>query len=89
GRALGMERLVALQDRNTHIEDYNVLNEYQEKQLIRRKRFAPGTKVVRLRHNKFSKMDSNYKPEICNVVASFNNGTCQLQDKVGCPLKRR
>jgi hypothetical protein len=90
GRALGMERLTELNDRNVQIEDYNVLNEeYDFKQVIKRKVYAPGTKVVRVRHNKFSKMDSHYKPEIFTVVSSFNNGTCQLADAVGRLLKRR
>lgn len=93
GRSLGMERLARLQDRNIQIDDYNILNpeqlEYDDKKIIRRRYYTPGTKVICVRHNKYSKMDSNYKPEIFTVVASFNNGTCQLQDKVGRLLKRR
>lgn len=89
GRALGMERLVELNDRNIQIDDYNTLEEYDYKQMVKQKFCAPGTKVVRVRHNKFSKMDSHYKPEVFMVVASFNNGTCQLADFVGRHLKRR
>lgn len=90
GRALGMERLTELNDCNIQIDDYNALNdEYDERQLIKRKTYAPGTQVVRVRHNKFSKMDSHYKPEVFTVVSSFNNGTCQLADSVGRLLKRR
>lgn len=56
GRALDMERLTELNDRNVQIEEYNVLNEeYDYKQVVKRKTYAPGTKVVRVRHNKFSK----------------------------------
>ncbi|KAL7321092.1 hypothetical protein PS15m_000906 [Mucor circinelloides] len=89
--ALGMDRLVELQDRNAQIEDFNALNnEYPLKPVVRqRKYFSPGAKVVRLRHNKYTKMDTNYKPEIFTVVASSNNGTCRLQDKAGRLLKRR
>lgn len=89
GRAMGMERLTQLSDRNIQVQDYNALNEYDPKPVIRRKYFEPGTKVVRVRHNKFSKMDTNFKPEIFTVISCFNNGTCQLADKVGRLLKRR
>ncbi|GAA5797899.1 hypothetical protein HPULCUR_003295 [Helicostylum pulchrum] len=52
GRALDMERLTELNDRNVQIEEYNVLNEeYDYKQVVKRKTYAPGTKVVRVRHN--------------------------------------
>ncbi|KAI8641369.1 hypothetical protein BD408DRAFT_433307 [Parasitella parasitica] len=68
GRALGMERLTQLQDRNIQVEDYNAIMEYPVKPIVRRKFFPP---------------------EVFTVVASFNNGTCQLQDKAGRLLKRR
>lgn len=89
GHALGFERLAKISDQNIQVEDYNVLNEYDLKVIKRRKWFAPGTHVVRVRHNKFSKMDSVYKPEVFTVVASFANGTCQLADQAGRLLKRR
>lgn len=91
GRSLGFERLAKLNDRNIQVEDYNVLNqiEYDYKHLHRNKTFEPGSKVVRVRHNKFSKMDSNYKPEVFTVIASYPNGTCQLADQVGRLLKRK
>ncbi|OBZ81681.1 Transposon Tf2-6 polyprotein, partial [Choanephora cucurbitarum] len=48
GRALGMERLVALNDRNVQIDYYNVLkDEYDAKPIVRRKYFESGTMVVR------------------------------------------
>ncbi|KAI8332330.1 hypothetical protein BD560DRAFT_341247 [Blakeslea trispora] len=90
GRALGMERLVALNDRNVQIDDYNVLkDEYDAKPIVRRKYFEPGTMVVRVRHNKFSKLDTHFKPQVFRVVSSFANGTCQLADQMGRLLKRR
>lgn len=90
GRAMGMERLNQINDRNIQIDDYNGLNnEYDFKPIVKKKYFAPGTQVIRVRHNKFSKMDSTFKPEVFNVVACFNNGTVQLSDRVGRLLKRR
>lgn len=91
GRALEMERLSKQTDMHIQIEDYNTLNqtEYDIKPVYRKKYFAPGTKVVRVRHNKFSKLDSTYKPEVFTVISSFANGTCQLADQVGRLLKRR
>ncbi|CEP10183.1 hypothetical protein [Parasitella parasitica] len=91
-KKLGFERLVELADRNLQVEDYNVSNntlEYDPRPRIPRKTFTPGTHVVRVRHNKFSKMDSTYKPEVFTVMASFANGTCQLADQAGRLLKRR
>jgi len=92
GRKLGFERLVEISERNIQIEDYNVLHntmEYDVKPRKSRKQFSPGSHVVRVRHNKFSKMDSTYKPEVFTVIASFANGTCQLADQAGRILKRR
>ncbi|KAI8063443.1 uncharacterized protein B0P05DRAFT_476862 [Gilbertella persicaria] len=90
GRAMGMERLTEISDRNNQIQDYNAMKgEYDLQPRFRRKFFPPGTKVIRVRHNKFSKMDTNFKPEVFTVTASFNNGTCQLADGVGRLLKRR
>lgn len=92
GRSLGFERLMEIADRNFQVDDYNVLNDsisHEERPRIPRKTFVPGTHVVRVRHNKFSKMDSVYKPEVFTVMASFANGTCQLADQAGRLLKRR
>ncbi|KAG1161000.1 hypothetical protein G6F46_012869 [Rhizopus delemar] len=91
GRSLGFERLPKLSDMHIQTEDYNVINEleYDLKPVARIKFFQPGTKVVRVRHNKHSKMDTNYKPEVFTVVASFPNGTCILADQVGRQLKQR
>ncbi|KAI8335681.1 hypothetical protein BD560DRAFT_340264 [Blakeslea trispora] len=84
GRAMGMERLTALYDQNIQTEDYSTLNaEYDMQPRMRRRFFKPGTQVIRVRHNKFSKMDTTFKPEVFTVVASFNNGTCQLADQAG------
>ncbi|CEP18107.1 hypothetical protein [Parasitella parasitica] len=88
-RTLGFERSVMQQDRNIQIDDYYNLQEYDEKLIVRRRYFAPGTKVIRLIHNKSSKMDSNYKTEVFTVVSSYNNGTFELQDKAGRVIKRR
>ncbi|KAI9326275.1 hypothetical protein BD770DRAFT_334691 [Pilaira anomala] len=89
GRSLGFERLVKQVDRNLQIDDYNDLHEYDDKILIKRKTFNPGDKVLRVRHNKHAKLDSNYKPEVLTVVSYFNDGTCQLADAHGRLLKRR
>ncbi|KAG0754276.1 hypothetical protein G6F62_009856 [Rhizopus arrhizus] len=91
GRTLGFERLNKLSDINNQIDDYNVLNEreYDLKLLPPAKTYEPGTKVVRVRHNKYSKMNISFKSEVFTVVSSFPNGTCQLADKVGRLLKRR
>lgn len=90
GRAMGMERLTKLTDRHIQIDDYNVLQqEYDNKDMIKRKHLLPGTKVVCVRHDKFSKLDTHFKPEVFTVVASFSNRTCQLADQFGQLLKRR
>lgn len=92
GKALGNERFVQLSDSNIQTEDYNALsidNEYDPISLIPRKYFHPGTKVLRARHNNFSKMDSNMQPEVFTVVACFSNGSCQLADQHGRLMKRR
>ncbi|OBZ81454.1 Transposon Ty3-I Gag-Pol polyprotein, partial [Choanephora cucurbitarum] len=90
GRALDMERLVELSDRNVQIDDYNVLNEeYDVKPTFGRKYFEPGASVVRVRHNKFSKLDTHFKLEVLRVISCFANGTCQLADQMGRLLKRR
>ncbi|KAI8338288.1 hypothetical protein BD560DRAFT_339628 [Blakeslea trispora] len=89
GRALGMERLVELNDRNIQIDDHNALQEYDPRPTVKRKYFEPGTQVVRFRHNKHSKLDSHFKPEVFTVVSCFANGTCQLADQMGRLIKRR
>ena len=79
-----------MSDRNIQIEYYIALNEeYDFKPVAKKKCYNPGTQVVRVRHIKFSKMDSTFKPEIFTVVACFNNSTVQLADRVGIMLKRR
>lgn len=92
GKALGNERFVELTDRNIQTEDYNALEaeiDYEPKKLIPPKYFYPGTKVLRVRHNKFNKMDTNMQPEVFTVVAYFSNGSCQLADQQGLLMKRR
>ncbi|KAI9338316.1 hypothetical protein BD770DRAFT_448382 [Pilaira anomala] len=78
GRALGFERLNKLQDLI-----FTRGEEFLDKS------FHVGTKVMRARHNKFSKLDTSYHPKVLTLVASFDNGTCQLADKNGRLLKRR
>ncbi|KAI8376868.1 hypothetical protein BD560DRAFT_306218, partial [Blakeslea trispora] len=92
GRSLGFERLANVLDRNMRIDDRIALQndeEYDNKFMKKMKTFAPGTKVLRVRHNKFSKLDTNYKPEVLKVIATFNDDTCQLADEFGRVLKRR
>ncbi|KAI7863291.1 uncharacterized protein EV154DRAFT_398362, partial [Mucor mucedo] len=93
GRLLGFERLNKLQDRNLQTKDFNALTpalvvmtrdeEYVDKS------FPVGTEVMRVRLNKFSKLDTNFHPEVFTVVSSFDNGTCQLADGKDRLLKRR
>ncbi|KAI9003774.1 hypothetical protein CLU79DRAFT_682261, partial [Phycomyces nitens] len=86
GRSLGFERLNQLQNRAIQNEDSP--QDYPDHP-IEEDNFTPGTKVVRVRPNKSSKMDSNYKPEVYTVIAGFGNSTYQLADMNGRLLKRR
>ncbi|KAI8326892.1 hypothetical protein BD560DRAFT_301451, partial [Blakeslea trispora] len=63
--------------------------EYDNKLMKKMKTFAPGIKVLRVHHKNFSKLDTNYKPEVFKVIVTFNDGTCQLAHDFGRVLKRR
>ncbi|KAI8890514.1 hypothetical protein K501DRAFT_265968 [Backusella circina FSU 941] len=83
---LGFARLVKLTDRNIG----NELKEPVHSAAVndKDKLYPVGAKVVRVRHHKTNKMDSNYKPEEFVVIAAFLNRTYQLVDNNGRLLKR-
>ncbi|KAI7892336.1 uncharacterized protein EV154DRAFT_419012 [Mucor mucedo] len=97
-RSLAFERLVKLGDRNIQVDDFNILTplETTRDSEFKQKRYEVGSFVVRVEHNRFSKLNiiyyvfyHNYKPEVFKVIACFDNGTCQLADANGRLLKRR
>ncbi|KAI8881370.1 hypothetical protein K501DRAFT_154406, partial [Backusella circina FSU 941] len=85
GMELGFERLVKLTNRNVvnEMKEISLEEVHDEPSLI-----EPGARVVRVRHHKHSKLDSNYQPEEFTVVAAFPNRTYQLIDSKGRLLKR-
>ncbi|KAI8877709.1 hypothetical protein K501DRAFT_142978, partial [Backusella circina FSU 941] len=50
--------------------------------------YKPSTKVVRVRHHKYNKLDNNYQPEEFTVIAGYPNRTYQLVNSKGRLLKR-
>lgn len=87
GRNLGFERLYQLMDRNLNNEDDHTTIE--NRPVIRLDLFEPGTKVIRVRARRTGKLATKYDPEVFTVIGSFANGTYQLLDSSGRPLKRR
>jgi hypothetical protein len=87
GQMLGYERLVKLVDRNVQKEE-EVLD-YPMQPELEQSQFIHGTKVIRVRHKKRSKLDSKFEPEVFTVISGFGNGAYQLMDQSGRILKRR
>lgn len=86
GEVLGFERLYKLVDRNLNHEDFT---DYVDKPIVNLDMFEPGTKVIKVRQRGAGKLATKYEPEIYTVIGAFNNGTYQLLDPRGRPLKRR
>ncbi|KAI9015758.1 hypothetical protein CLU79DRAFT_707354, partial [Phycomyces nitens] len=86
GLSLGYERLNYLVNRTISSEETPI--DYPD-QPTEEKVFPPGTKVIRVRPNKTSKLDTTFNPELYVVISGFNNGTYQLADMQGRLLKRR
>lgn len=85
GEKLGFERLVKLTDRNLYNSEFR---DYPVQETKGPKLFPIGSKVMRLRHKKSNKLQSNFEPELFTVIAVYKNNTYKLCDSQGRILKR-
>jgi hypothetical protein len=94
GRSRGLERMATTVDlrdaaHEMEIQITNARNDHQESSGGIKDSLQVGDHVLVVNIPKKHKLDTNYQRMVYTVVGCFENGSYQLVDSSGVPLKRR